>query len=108
MDPLGIAPCGGIQRCMDHGEKYIADGGYWNGGQFGLTPTRYNNYQHQLFAMIRARHETVNSRLKQWGALGGTFQHSLDLHGQVFKSIANIVQVTIEEERAFSGTVLLD
>jgi len=91
---------GGIQRRMDHGEKYIADGGYRDGGRFGLTPTGYNNYQEQLFAMIRARHETINSRIKSWGALGRTFRHSLDLHGQVFRSIANIVQVTMEEETA--------
>jgi hypothetical protein len=104
----GPFPCGswpdlkiarhGIQLYMDPGEKYIADGGYRDGQQFGRTPTGLNNEQQRLEGILRARHETVNGRFKCWAALNGTFRHDVHLHKKVFFSIANIVQIVIEEE----------
>ena len=104
----GPFPCGtwpdvkiarhGIQLHMATGEKYIADGGYRDGQQFGMTPTGHNNEEQRKQSVVRARHETINSRLKSWGALGKMFRHKLPLHKKVFWSIANVVQVVIEEE----------
>lgn len=104
----GPFPCGtwpdlkiarhGIQQQMAPGEKYVADGGYRDGQQFRLTPTGYNNLEQRKQSVVRARHETINARLKKRSALGNTFQHGLDKHKKVFASIANIVQVVIEEE----------
>jgi hypothetical protein len=50
-------------------------------------------------AQVRARHETVNARFKCWGVLSQIFWHSLDSHELMFRSVANVVQIDIEEER---------
>ena len=104
----GPFPCGswldlkiarhGIQHYLNGHKKYIADGGYSYRGQFGVMLTGQNNIEQQMQAVVRARHETINARLKCWGALANTFRHDLRLHRMVFMSIANVVQVVMEEE----------
>ena len=88
---------GGIQM-MDHGERYIADGGYRDGGDFGITPTGLNNAEQRRQSLVRARHETINGRFKRWRALSGVFRNRLWRHRKVFLSIANITQLELEEE----------
>jgi hypothetical protein len=46
-------------------------------------------------SVVRARRETLNKCLKDWGALRETFRHKLEVHNLVFRSIANILQVAI-------------
>jgi hypothetical protein len=102
----GPFPCGsysdlkiarlGIQRQLDAGEMYVADGGYRDGRTFGDTPTGYNNDDQRMKALARARHEVINSRLKQWGVLKQVFRHNLDNHGKIFFAIANVTQLSIE------------
>ena len=89
---------GGIQEMMDRGERYIADGGYRDGGDFGITPTGLNNAEQRRQSLVRARHETINGRFKRWRALSGVFWHRLWRHRKVFLSIANITQLELEEE----------
>jgi len=45
---------------------------------------------------IRARHETVNARLKSFGILNQVYRHSLIDHVDVFSAIAVLVQLSIE------------
>jgi len=89
---------GGIQSVMDRAERYIADGGYCDGGDFGVTPNGLNNNDQRRQKLIRARHETVNGRFKRWHILSCTFRHDLGLHYIVFMAIANITQLEMEEE----------
>ena len=49
-------------------------------------------------SVAKARHETANGRLKQFGALSNIYCHNVKNHGQVLMAIANIVQIQIEEE----------
>ena len=50
-------------------EKVITDIGY-KGNPFCMTPDDSLNEEHKKFmAKVRARHETINQRLKQWGCL---------------------------------------
>jgi len=49
-------------------------------------------------ARARARHETVNSRFKLFGALGQRFRHAVERHAIVMGAVANISQIVIEEE----------
>jgi hypothetical protein len=46
---------------------------------------------------IRGRHETINRRFKEWGILGKKYRHDEDMHGYVFKCIAVLVQVDINQ-----------
>lgn len=77
-------------------EFYIADGGYQDGGNYAVTPNGYHTFTDRQKSVVRARHETVNRRLKSWRALNHTFRHPLGKHGYVFRSIANLVQLELE------------
>ena len=83
---------------MDYGEKFIADGGYRSGGIFSLTPDGLNNNHQCMQSVVRACHEVINRRLKQWGILGQVFRHPLDHHHKAFYAVVNITQIVIEEE----------
>lgn len=101
----GPYPCGtwpdlkiarhALVDALDPGERYIADGGYRDGNKHSVTPTGRNNFSDRQKAVVRARHETYNKRLKDWGALKQQYRHKLELHTIVFRSIANILQVGI-------------
>lgn len=104
----GPFPCGrfpdriiardeGLEHCLDQGEKYVADGGY-RGGIHSVTPNGLNNYEQWMQQQVRSRHETVNQRFKQFGALGNVFRHKLIKHGVIFTAVANVTQISICEE----------
>ena len=44
---------------------------------------------------VRSRQETINKRFKLWGCLAQTFRHDLDQHGDVFRAVTVICQLTI-------------
>jgi len=45
---------------------------------------------------VRNRQETVNKRMKNWGALKQVWRHRFTSHGSVFRAIAVITQMRIE------------
>ena len=91
-----IAKEEGLEECLADGERYIADAGH-RGGR-AETPSGQNNNEQWVQSKVRARHETVNRRLKQFGILVQTFQHRRSKHCVVFMAIANLTQITIREE----------
>jgi hypothetical protein len=76
-------------------EMCLADGGYRDGYTNFETPTGLNNYDQRMKKLARARHETINSRLKYFKVLSGTFHHELEKHGTCFMAVANITQLNI-------------
>ena len=52
---------------------------------------------------IRARHETCNHRFKVWGILKQQFRHNIESHGLVFRAIACIVQMGIDDGDVMFG-----
>ncbi len=48
-------------------------------------------------ARVRARHETINGRLKNWGILSQVFRHDICRHGEVFWACVVLTQLTIEQ-----------
>jgi DDE superfamily endonuclease len=101
----GPFPCGSwsdiriarnaLVGALDPGEYYLADGGYRDGNQWSVTPTGRHHFSDKQKSAVRARHETYNKRLKDWGALRSLYRHNLETHSQVFRAITNIVQITI-------------
>jgi len=77
-------------------EKFLADSIYK--GWRAVTPNGRNNPDQYMKKCAMARHENVNSRLKRFAALRVEFRHGIDRHGSVFRSIATICQIEIEEE----------
>jgi hypothetical protein len=48
-------------------------------------------------SIVRARHETFNSRLKKFKILSTTYRNARDTHYQVFHALVNILQLEIME-----------
>ena len=46
---------------------------------------------------VRNRQDTVNKRFKDWGALRQIWRHSIPLHGDVFRAIAVMTQLAINQ-----------
>ena len=83
----------GMKKCLLRNERVIADGGYKDStcsyplkGHNGLD-----------FSFIRARHDALNKRLKQFNVLGNRFRHRLSLHVFCFYAVLNIVELSIED-----------
>jgi hypothetical protein len=47
---------------------------------------------------VRARHETLNGRLKNWGILSQVFCHHIMMHGDVFQACAVVTQPQLTDE----------
>ena len=85
-----------LNHCLCNNECYIADGGYRDGYQWAITPSGHNSYQDRQISVIRSRHETVNSRLRQWKILSERYRHNLEKHSWVFLSVVNIIQLSLQ------------
>ncbi len=106
----GPFPCGnwpdlnifrdGLIYELDEGEKVEADRGY-RGEPDSVSTPNCNVFLNQVGrrqkSLVRSRHETLNKRLKQWHCLHDTFRHNLEKHSCVFRAVAVIVQVTIDQ-----------
>jgi len=77
------------------GEKVEADDGCMGEDLFVGTPEwwEFRPKEKMEAARARSRHETMNSRLKDWRILGARFRHTLWRHGNVLRSIAVINQL---------------
>lgn len=72
------------------GEKVIADRGYRH------VSCVYTFGENDIFcARVRARHETCNRRLKEFGVLSQRFRHRLTRHVDCFYAVANAVHVSM-------------
>jgi len=89
----------GLNQALDRGEKFLADGGYADSHGWSFTPTGYNTREEYMKAVLRARHETVNSKFKVFGAMKQQFRHHRSKHGACFGAIANIVQARLMLEK---------
>lgn len=99
----GPFPCGsysdvrifrlGMKRNLDEGELVVADGGYKDERCMACKDEQDPN--REFFALVRARHETVNRRFKQFAVLGNRFRHSLKLHSFCFYAVCNITQLLL-------------
>ena len=83
------------------GERVEADDGYvGESPQYVKCPASFTNPAEtlEMQARVRNRHETVNKRFKQWGCLLNRFRHGIGKHGDVFRAVAVITQLAIEND----------
>jgi hypothetical protein len=102
----GPFPCGTFpdikiaRRDLVHhlvpGEKYIADRGYRDGGLYADTPSGYNNPSQRMKAIVRARHESFNSRIKKFKIFSTRYRNKRESHYMAFHAVVNILQLEIE------------
>ena len=112
----GPYPCGkyndlmifeeGLMHELDENERVECDDGYKSLDPF-YTKTRTGFSRKEEKAgmqnTVRARHETVNKRLKQWECLAQPFRHDLKKHTDVLRAVAVIAQMAIENNEPLFG-----
>jgi hypothetical protein len=92
-----------LKPWLDPGERIVAEDPATiiaANGIRGPEPEEFKTIRKYL----RNRHETCNSRLKQFGILSGTFRHDILKHGACFRACAVLTQLSFE----FGGKKLYD
>ena len=79
--------------CAD--EVFIADGGY-KGVEYCIMPGGWGHVINKQISKIRARHETVNRKFKEYKVIGDRSRHTQVQHGVYFRAVANLVQIPLE------------
>ncbi|GKZ00550.1 hypothetical protein MPSEU_001007400 [Mayamaea pseudoterrestris] len=105
----GPFPCGewpdikifrqALKGMLGQGERVEADDGYAGEcPRFVVAPIRFAESAARvaLTKRVRARHETVNKRFKQWGCLKQVFRHAPSKQSSMFRSVAVVTQLAIE------------
>ena len=75
----------------------MADGGYRDKHGPSVVQSMVPENELRAFKLIRARHETVNGRFKEWKILSNTYRHHESCHSSVFHAIATITQIEIAD-----------
>jgi hypothetical protein len=89
------------EKLVSQGKRAVADGGY-NGVEGGgvSTPNKQDTAATREYKRrVRARHESINARVKNFGILSQTFRHKidrLDKHQTAFEAVCVIVQYQME------------
>jgi hypothetical protein len=61
------------------------------------TPEEFIDNQHRrAMSVARARHGTINGRLKTWGILTDVFCHEKNKHHFAFRSVLVLLEIAIE------------
>ena len=91
-----------LKMMLAPGESVIADNGYRGEDEVIVHPGQLTCQSIDWVAdlafainQVSGRHETVNGRFKNWGALRNLFRHDHGRHGAVFRSIVCIEQINI-------------
>jgi hypothetical protein len=85
---------------LEAGERVEADDGYiGDAPRYIKCPKSFTNPQETLAMqnLVRSRQETVNKRFKDWAILSAPFRNreKIPIHGDVFRAIVVITQVSI-------------
>lgn len=83
---------------LSEGERVEADDGYVGESPRHIKiPDPSNNDEvEQMRSTVRKRHETVNWRFKQIGALKQVFRHDIVFHSSVTRAVVVITQLAFE------------
>jgi hypothetical protein len=84
-----------VLKKLQVSEKVLADGGYQDGRTYCETPTGHQNSDQRMKQVARARHETINRRLKQFTVLSQVYRNDRGTHMYCFHAVCNIVQLDI-------------
>ena len=94
----GPWPCGrysdisifrsGLKHKLLDDEFVVADSGYTD--LRCVQPPGPHHPENARLALVRARHECINGRLKSFAVLSSRFRHHLDLHSSCFMAVLNV------------------
>ena len=88
-----------LKHALPLGERVECDRGYR--GEYYKIDLPYEcigngRLQTRIKDLVRARHENLNRRFKQFGCLKQIFRHPIQKHVAVFSAIAAIVPISLE------------
>ena len=89
----------GLKKMLLPNERVEADSGYSGGDpEFCLTPKSiwHPSEKAALRNRLRARQETVNTRLTNFKSMSDVWRHGIDRHAITFRAVLIIVQIQIE------------
>lgn len=102
----GPFPCGaypdvsifekGLAHQLEQNERVIADNGYKHPRCITRDSASKNHALSSLCSTIRARHETVNRRIKQFNILKSVFRHNVQLHSKVFHAVVRLTALMLD------------
>jgi hypothetical protein len=87
-----------LTNFLEPGERVEADDGNRGHANKIKCPKNDVNPTENLVMQgrARARHETFNGQLKNWGILSQVFRHHISLHGDVFRTCTVLTQLAID------------
>jgi hypothetical protein len=87
-----------LHHFLDLEEQVKADEGYVGHPDKIKCPQNVCNPAEKwvMHGRVRARHETLNRRLKNWGILSQVYCHTIMQHSNVFQACAVVTQLTIK------------
>jgi len=93
-----------LRNFLEPGERVEADDGYRGHPNKIKCPGNDTNpaENRAMQGRVRARHETLNGWLKNWGVLSQVYRHDIMRHGDVFRACAVVTQLTIENGEPLS------
>lgn len=80
--------------CLRSDEFVIADEGYRHGRC--IIPSNVIEGASTIHKRVRARHETVNERLKNFNVLHHVFRHNVSLHAVCFHAVSQLTALSIK------------
>jgi hypothetical protein len=88
-----------LRYFLEPGERVEADEGYrGHPDKIKCPGNDANPAENQgMHGRVRARHETLNGWLKNWGILSQVFRHHIMMHGDVFQACTVVTQLTIQD-----------
>ena len=89
----------GLKSSLGSDEFVIADRGYPDSRC--LQPPGHCHPKHVIYQKVRARHEVVNKRLKQFKILTTKCRNDLSFHGTCFFAIANVTVLLFHHNPMF-------
>ena len=85
-----------LHKVLNRGEYYIADAGYRCQHGPAVMHNDMPPHERRKHALIRARHEMINGRLKEWRILTTVYRHDESMHGAVVATITIITQLEMQ------------
>ena len=85
---------------LEYGERVEADDGYIGEAPSNVIVPKMDSrvlVVKDKARTVRSRHETCNSRFKNWKILRERYRHDVGLHGYFFRVIAIMTQLQIDE-----------
>jgi len=85
-----------LKQLLLPGEKVLADRGYRGDSRVCHPDTAEDDQHASAMNSARARHETINGRLKTWKSMKQVFRHSRVKHHLIFRAVLVIEQIKIQ------------